>query len=50
MSLYIRKLFEDEKLATSISSEAKKEISEFVDRDKNRERLISIYNCILKAE
>ena len=50
MSLYIRRLFEDEKLATSISSEAKKEISEFVDRDKNRERLISIYNCILKAE
>lgn len=50
MSLYIRKLFEDEKLATSISSEAKKEISEFVDRDKNREKLISIYNGILKAE
>ena len=48
MSLYIRKLFEDEKLATSISSEAKKEISEFVDRDKNREILISIYNDILK--
>lgn len=50
MSLYIRKLFNDDELAATISVEARNEISEFVDRDKNMERLISIYNGILKAE
>lgn len=50
MYLYIRKLFNDDELAATISVEARKEISDFVDKDKNRERLISIYNGILKAE
>lgn len=48
MALYIRKLFDDDKLAATISVEARNEISEFVDSDKNRERLIAIYNGILK--